>query len=125
VKSLALPRKSRIKSKRDFASIYDQRIRAADANLLVWAAPNSLPHARFGVSVSRKHGSAVRRTALKRRLREAFRLSRHELPAGLDLILIPQRATANTARTGDYQHSLIKLATRLGRRIATPDRPTQ
>jgi ribonuclease P protein component len=118
VKSFALARNRRIKNSRDFASIYEKRTRAADGNLLIFAAPNALHHPRFGVSVSRKLGGAVRRTALKRLLREAFRLAQHELPIDLDLILIPQRSTAETAGLVDYQRSLVKLAGRLGRQIA-------
>jgi ribonuclease P protein component len=120
VKSFALARNRRIKSSRDFASIYGKRIRAADGNLLVWAAPNGLDYPRFGVSVSRKLGSAVRRTALKRLLREAFRLTQHDLPPRLDLILIPQRSSVETAELADYQRSLVRLATRLARQIGGP-----
>jgi ribonuclease P protein component len=120
VKSFAIARNRRIKNSRDFASIYEKRIRAADGNLLIFAAPNARHHARFGVSVSRKLGPAVRRAALKRLLREAFRLSQHELPGDLDLILIPQRANAETAGLADYQRSLVKLATRLARQIGAP-----
>jgi ribonuclease P protein component len=118
VKSFTIAGNRRIKHSRDFARIYERRVRAADGNLLVFAAPNTLNHARFGVSVSRKLGGAVRRTALKRLLREAFRLSQHELPGDLDLILIPQRAAVKTAELADYQRSLVKLAARLGRQIA-------
>ena len=117
MKSFVLARNRRIKNSRDFASIYEKRLRAADGNLLIFAAPNIHHHARFGLSVSRKLGPAVRRAALKRLLREAFRLSQHELPGNLDLILIPQRANAETAGLADYQQSLVKLATRLARQI--------
>ena len=120
MKSFAIARNRRIKNSRDFASIYEKRIRAADGNLLIFAAPNAHHHVRFGVSVSRKLGPAVRRAALKRLLREAFRLSQHELPGDLDLILIPQRANAETAGVADYQRSLVKLATRLARQIGAP-----
>jgi ribonuclease P protein component len=119
MKSFGLAKKQRIKNSRDFASIYERRVRASDNNLLVWAALNSLGHTRFGVSVSRKLGGAVQRTALKRLLREAFRLTQHELPANLDLILIPQRSAIKTAGLADYQQSLVDLAARLARRIAT------
>ncbi len=120
MKSFALHRNRRIKNSRDFASIYEKRIRAGDGHLLVFAAPNSLHHSRFGVSVSKKLGSSVRRSSLKRLLREAFRLSQHELPGGLDLILIPQSSTAETAELADYQRSLVRLTARLARQVATP-----
>ena len=57
--------------------------------LVVYAAPNDVGHARLGLTVSRKVGSAVCRNRWKRLLREAFRLSQQELPA-LDLICIPR-----------------------------------
>jgi ribonuclease P protein component len=120
VKSFALARNRRIKNSRDFASIYKKRIRAADGFLLIWAAANGLEHPRFGVSVSRKLGSAVRRAHLKRLLREAFRLTQHDLPPGVDLILIPQRSSAETAELADYQRSLVRLTKRLARQVGGP-----
>jgi len=52
---------------------------------------NGLPHLRLGLSVSRKYGGAVQRNRLRRLYREAFRLTRHEMPVGLDLVLIPRK----------------------------------
>jgi ribonuclease P protein component len=86
--------------------------------LLMYAAANSLERTRFGLSVSRKLGNAVRRTSVKRRLREAFRLSQHDLPVGLDLVLIPQREMARSSAVADYRRSLVELARRLARRIS-------
>jgi ribonuclease P protein component len=59
--------------------------------LIVYACENGLPYLRLGLSVSRKMGGAVQRNRLRRLYREAFRLTRHEMPVGLDLILIPRR----------------------------------
>jgi ribonuclease P protein component len=117
MKNYSLSRSRRITA-RDFATIFAARRRASDSHLLLYGAANSLPHTRFGLSVSRKLGSAVRRTAIKRRLREAFRLSQHDLPGGLDLVLIPQRETARSAGVIDYRRSLVELSRRLARRIA-------
>jgi ribonuclease P protein component len=108
-----------MKSKRDFARVYDKKLRAGDGYLLVFAAENSLGRTRFGLSVSRKVGKAIVRTSVKRLLREAFRLSQHKLPSGLDLILIPQRQAAGAAGLTDYQNSLVELTRRVARRFAS------
>jgi len=75
----------------DFQRVYDRRRSASDGWLIVYARENGLPHTRLGLSVSRKYGKAVQRNYLRRLYREAFRLTRHELPTGLDLVLIPRR----------------------------------
>ena len=75
----------------DFQLVYDRRRSASDAWLLVYARENELPYTRLGLSVSRKFGGAVQRNLLRRLYREAYRLSRAEIPSGLDLVLIPRR----------------------------------
>jgi ribonuclease P protein component len=74
----------------DFRRAYQRRCSAGDGLLLVFGFPNELPHPRLGLSVSRKVGGAVVRNRWKRLIREAFRLTRPQLPAGIDLIVIPR-----------------------------------
>src|ERR671922_2055384 len=74
----------------DFQRVYDRRRSASDGWLIVYACENGLPHLRLGLSVSRKNGKATHRNRLRRLYREAFRLTRHEMPTGLDLVLIPR-----------------------------------
>lgn len=85
-----LPRNHRIRRTADFQRAYRRRCMAGDQTLLVFAHDNGLPHARLGLSVSRKVGNAVQRNRWKRLLREAFRMEQQALPAGIDLVAIPR-----------------------------------
>jgi ribonuclease P protein component len=117
MKTFPLSKSQRIHSSREFAEIYELNQRAGDRHLLIFAAVNQLNSTRIGLSVSKKHGNAVRRMRLKRLLREAFRLAQHELPKGLDLILIPR--IRSEAGLSDYQNSLLRLSQKLAKRLST------
>src|SRR5438874_1648739 len=75
---------------KDFDRVYNRRRSVSDAWLIVYACENGLPHLRLGLSVSKKKVAlATDRNRLRRLYREAFRLTRHQMPVGLDLVLIP------------------------------------
>jgi ribonuclease P protein component len=105
-----------LRSPRDFKRVYDRRRSVSDSWLIVYACENGLAHLRLGMSVSRKVGNAVRRNRLRRLYREAFRLSRHELPAGLDLVLIPRRSEEPTLQ--QLKESLKNLVGQVAERLA-------
>ena len=100
----------------DFRRVYDFRRSVSDGHIIVYAAPNGLPHLRLGLSVSRKVGQATYRNRLRRLYREAFRLTRHEMPTGLDLVLIP-RGGAEPA-LADLKRGLPHLVRQVARRIS-------
>ena len=119
MKTFPFSKSQRIHSNRDFAGIYELNQRADDQYLLIFAAVNQRNSTRIGLSVSKKHGNAVRRMKLKRLLREAFRLTQHELPKGLDMILIPRIRSG--AGLSDYHNSLLRLSQKLAKRLSTEE----
>lgn len=111
----SFPRDYRIRRDADFQRAYQRRCRASDERLLVFGCSNGLDHPRLGLSVSRKVGKATVRNRWKRLVREAFRLSKQRLPAGIDLVVIPrQGAEPDLAGLRD---SLVALADRLSRKL--------
>lgn len=105
----------RIRRTVDFQRAYQRRCTAGDRTLLVFARRNGLPGPRLGLSVSRKVGGAVGRNRWKRLLREAFRIEREKLPAGIDLVVIPRPGAE--ARLTSLRQSLRELARRAARKL--------
>jgi ribonuclease P protein component len=100
----------------DFRRVYERRRSVSDNLLIVYACENNLPHLRLGLSVSRKVGQATQRNRLRRLYREAFRLTRHEMPVGLDLVLIPRNAKEPALE--DLKQSLPRLVGQLARKLS-------
>lgn len=77
-----------ISEKEAFFAAICSKIRANGANFLVSARSNALGRARLGMCVSKKVvASAVARNAIKRRIRESFRVTATELLAGFDIVV--------------------------------------
>ena len=114
--SLRFPKNHHLRKEADFQRVYAARIYAADDVLVVNGCENGLAHPRLGLSVSRKVGNAVVRNAWKRRIREAFRLSREVLPAGIDFVVRPQKEAVLDFHA--IAQSLPELAARIARKLA-------
>ncbi len=71
--------RQRLTHARQFQAVYAERLRKSAGPLTLHARPNGLAFARLGLAVGRPVGTAAARNRVKRLLREAFRLSRHEV----------------------------------------------
>jgi ribonuclease P protein component len=82
------PSKHRLGGKIAFAAVYATGAKQSRGPLVMYSRLNSLPYCRWGLSVSRRVGPAVRRNRVKRMLRESIRLLQHEFPQGYDFVIV-------------------------------------
>jgi ribonuclease P protein component len=105
----------RINDPGDFRRAFERKRSASDAALIVYGVENGRDHPRLGISIGRKKvRRAVDRNRVKRVLREAFRLGKSELPAGVDLVVVPRGAVLSFAQA---REALPRLAQDVARRL--------
>jgi ribonuclease P protein component len=93
------PSSMRLLRHSDFERVYESGRRHFSALLTVfyWARPDSEEPARrvcglrVGFTVGRSLGGAVQRNRIKRRMREAVRLSRPPIEINVDVVINPKR----------------------------------
>ena len=90
-------REHRLRSSGDFAAVRREGRSRADGLLVLVARRNNLEVTRFGFIVSKRVGNAVVRNKVRRRLKEAARLS--QVDRGWDLVFIARRGAPSV----DYQ----------------------
>jgi ribonuclease P protein component len=104
----------RLRHKPEFDLLYREGRRHTDSVFLVLTRPNTLVHARLGLSISAKAvGNAVNRNRVKRAVRESFRLNLHRLPP-LDVV-VNARPPARVASNPLLKRSLEQLWDKLAR----------
>ncbi|MEO1583255.1 MAG: ribonuclease P protein component [Planctomycetota bacterium] len=93
-------RRHRLTHANEFRAVYDARLTSPRGPIVVFVRPNGMPHPRLGLSVGKRVGNAVRRNAIKRRLRDAFRHVAAGWPedtsAGLDVVIAARSGRVET-----------------------------
>ena len=91
----AFPRHARLLRHADFERVYKQGRRHFSASMTVfyWPRPDDTTAGlRIGFTVSRALGGAVQRNRMKRRLREAVRMTRPLAGAAADVVINPKKS---------------------------------
>jgi len=86
------PRAARLLKHSDFERVYKQGRRHFSSHMTVFFLPQAEGNARVGFTVGRVLGGAVQRNRIKRRLREAVRLSRSTLKGTVDVVINPKKS---------------------------------
>jgi ribonuclease P protein component len=111
------PRACRLVRRAEYDAVYKEGRRRTSREFTIFLRPNGLDNSRFGWSIKKALGNAVRRNRIRRRLREILRLHRQEITPGWDIVIHP-RSSAAAAKFSTLAEDLLKL---LPRPAATPE----
>ncbi|WP_100065410.1 ribonuclease P protein component [Miniphocaeibacter massiliensis] len=103
-----MEKEKRLRSNRDFRKVYKKGKGYFNKHFTIIIRKNKLQGSRVGFSITKKHGNAVERNKLKRRLKEIVRHNFNLIKEGYDIVVIPKQNTKNLS----YQE-LEKSATHL------------
>ncbi len=105
-------RSERLRKRREFLLIQRQGKKIHLQDLLAFVYPRE-KGLRLGITASKKVGTSVVRNLIKRRIRELWRLSKHEFPEGFDVVILARK----TARDAPFQ-ALRSQVEELGRKMS-------
>ncbi|MCE5318681.1 MAG: ribonuclease P protein component [Parachlamydia sp.] len=106
--TFAYPKAVRLRHRGQYRQLVRPEARHAGKWIVIDLRSNGLTLTRLGITVTRRYGKAHDRNRFKRIVREAFRLSLHLLPIGLDLNIKPRSAAAD-ASSKDICEELIRI----------------
>ena len=92
-KKYAFTRAERLTRKVEFDRVCKEGRAYRTAEVSILALPNGTPRSRLGLVVGRRLGGAPTRNRMKRLIREGFRLNKHLLTVGHDLVVFPRAWT--------------------------------
>lgn len=108
------PRTERLRGSDDFKAVFQRCRKVKDGRLALYVQSGAEEGSRkFGVSVGRAFGKAHQRNLVKRRLREIYRVEKAKFRGGYQMILIPQRGSAECTFV-ELRQSFLDLASRTG-----------
>lgn len=119
-KPAGYPKQERVRKADDFSVILERGTRVRGQHFDAYWAPDPRPATlganRVGVAAGKKLGNAVLRNRIKRRLREAYRQNKRELPCrGIAIVFMASRRTVGKSAS-DVQSDMMRLLREIARR---------
>jgi ribonuclease P protein component len=105
---LAFPRNCRLVHRAEYDAVYREGRKRSNREMMLFVRPNGLNVSRFGWSIKKALGTAVRRNRIRRRLREIVRLHLQEITPGWDIVIHPRSSVA-TANFSVLTGELLRL----------------
>jgi len=108
-------KQNRIRKAKDFEQVFQKGFKLITPTLIFRILVNDEESNRLGLAVPKKVGNAVIRNLVKRRIREAFRLTQASFATRIDIVVSPRRGIREKSFQ-DYLQSFEFLAkkTRMG-----------
>ena len=94
MKKYPFSKKERLRKSSEYNYIYKAGKRLRREEFTIFFAPSREKTGRIGVSMKRDTAKAVERNRLKRRIKEAYRLNKHELKNSYDIVIKPKKIMA-------------------------------
>ena len=110
---LTFPKHLKLRTRSEFKRVSKQGQRLVGQSICIDWRSTSCPETRLGLTVSARYGAAHERNLFKRRIREAFRISRSQLPPSLDRNILP-RQWAKKATYAHLRDEMIRLLGKIG-----------
>lgn len=103
----------KVRKNNEFRIIYRKGKSFSNKLLVLYVMKNNNCINRFGISVSKKVGKSVIRSRVKRLISENYRINKHRVKKGYDLVFIAR----NTSKDKDYfeiQSAVLNLLMKAG-----------
>ncbi len=85
------PKRLKLRDRSEFRRLLKEGRRLVGQYICIDWRVSECSETRLGLTVAKRYGSSPERNSFKRKMREAFRLSRTSLPPSLDLNVFPRQ----------------------------------
>ena len=103
-----LPKSSIISNKFEFNRVYNKGRSYVNHMMIIHVINSDSVKGKVGFAVGKKIGNAVVRNRIKRLMREAYRISQHEINQNISMILIARKPLADV-KSNEVQKAFINL----------------